>query len=203
MATECEKEPAAPFMNARIAALRARLAGRGADAFFSLDPPTNTYLTGFRGTTSAVLVTAGDAVLLCDFRYTEQAQQQVSGCRVVEITGIMEVRVGEWLAKLDSRSALFEPERITFGRHEAVRAAAPGIALVVPRTRIAYARLGPSPYLPGSWPHLSPPRVRPHRVFRRPARGISMRPRREVVLKHNLQISIADVHCTSPVEIYT
>ncbi len=129
MATECEKEPAAPFMNARIAALRARLAGRGADAFFSLDPPTNTYLTGFRGTTSAVLVTAGDAVLLCDFRYTEQAQQQVSGCRVVEITGIMEVRVGEWLAKLDSRSALFEPERITFGRHEAVRAAAPGIAV--------------------------------------------------------------------------
>ncbi len=116
-------------METRIKALRARLAERGADAFFSLDPPTNAYLTGFRGTTSAVLVTAGRAVLLCDFRYTEQAQAQTSACEVVEITGTMEARVAEWLSRLDGRSALFEPERLTFSQHQAVHAAAPGIAL--------------------------------------------------------------------------
>ncbi len=116
-------------METRMNALRARLVERGADAFFSLDPPTNAWLTGFRGTTSAVLVTRGSAVLLCDFRYTEQARQQASGCEVNEITGTMEGRVGEGLAKLGSRSALFEPGRISFSQHEAVRAAAPGIAL--------------------------------------------------------------------------
>ncbi len=116
-------------METRITALRRRLAERGADAFFSLDPAANAYLTGFRGTTSAVLVTAGSAVLLCDFRYTEQAQRQASGCEVVEITGTMEGRVGEWLVKLGSRSAVFEPERVTFSQHGAVHAAAPGIAL--------------------------------------------------------------------------
>lgn len=116
-------------METRMAALRARLAERGADAFFSLDPPTNAYLTGFRGTTSAVLVTAGSAALLCDFRYTEQARLQASACEVTEVTGTMEARVGEWLAKLGSRSALFEPDRVSFSQHEAVRAAAPGITL--------------------------------------------------------------------------
>ena len=116
-------------METRMAALRARLAERGADAFFSLDPPTNAYLTGFRGTTSGVLVTAGSALLLCDFRYTEQAQRQASGCEVNEITGTMEARVGEGLSRLGSRSALFEPDRISFSQYEAVRAAVPGIAL--------------------------------------------------------------------------
>jgi Xaa-Pro aminopeptidase len=116
-------------METRMAALRARLAERGADAFFSLDPPTNAYLTGFRGTTSAVLVTAGSAMLLCDFRYTEQARLQASACEVTEVIGTMEARVGEWLAKLGSRSALFEPDRLSFGQHEALRAAAPGITL--------------------------------------------------------------------------
>jgi len=116
-------------METRLKALRVRLAERGADAFFSLDPPTNAYLTGFRGTTSAVLVTARRAVLLCDFRYTEQAQKQVSDCEVVEVTGTMEARAAEWLSRLECRSALFEPERLSFSQHQAVRAAAPGIAL--------------------------------------------------------------------------
>ncbi len=116
-------------MDTRIQALRARLAERGADAFFSLDPPTNAYLSGFRGSTSAVLVTADRAVLLCDFRYTEQAQRQAAGCEVVEIPGAMEARVGEWLTKLGGRSALFEPERITFSQHAAVHAAATRVTL--------------------------------------------------------------------------
>jgi Xaa-Pro aminopeptidase len=116
-------------METRMMALRARLAERGADALFSLDPPTNAYLTGFRGSTSAVLVTARRAVLLCDFRYTEQAQRQAPDSEVVEITGTMEGRVGEWLSKLGSRSALFEPDRISFSQHKAVHAAAPGVVL--------------------------------------------------------------------------
>ena len=116
-------------METRLAALRARLAERGASAFFSMDPPTNAWLTGFRGSTSAVLVTASEAVLLCDFRYTEQAGSQASGCEVVEITGTLEARTGEWLVKLGARTALFEPDRIAFSRHDAVRAAAAGVTL--------------------------------------------------------------------------
>ncbi|HRI89566.1 MAG TPA: aminopeptidase P family N-terminal domain-containing protein, partial [Candidatus Hydrogenedentes bacterium] len=60
-------------MTSRITALRSRLAGTGCEAFLSFAPATNQWLSGFRGSTSAVIVTESDAVFLNDFRYTEQA----------------------------------------------------------------------------------------------------------------------------------
>ena len=72
-------------MRQRIPKLRERLAAAGGDAFFSLSPPANQYLSGFRGSTSAIAVTHTEAVFLCDFRYTEQAQIQVEGWAVEEV----------------------------------------------------------------------------------------------------------------------
>ena len=54
-------------MKHRIAALRGLVVQRRADGYVSLDPPVNEYLTGFHGSTSAVVVTPRAAVLLCDF----------------------------------------------------------------------------------------------------------------------------------------
>jgi Xaa-Pro aminopeptidase len=97
----------------RIDALRKRLVEVEADAFFSLSPPINYYLTGFRGTTSAVLVTETDAKFLCDFRYTEQAQTQVRYCVVEEVSGGMTTRVGEQLNALGAKTIAYDSGYLT------------------------------------------------------------------------------------------
>lgn len=94
-------------MKERLEAVRRYLAEQGFDAFFSFSPPANQYLTGFTGTTSAVVVSAKDAVFLCDFRYTEQAGVQVRDFEVREIAGTLETRAGELLKELGANTAAF------------------------------------------------------------------------------------------------
>ena len=69
-------------MRDRLDKLRKKLGESGYDGFISLDAATNLYLSGFHGSTSAVIVTVEEALLLCDFRYMEQAQQEA---REIEI----------------------------------------------------------------------------------------------------------------------
>ncbi|MCC6143945.1 MAG: aminopeptidase P family protein [Candidatus Hydrogenedentes bacterium] len=116
-------------MTHRVDALRAILAESGSDAFFSLSPPTNFYLAGFSGTTSAVIITAKEAVLLCDFRYTEQAGTQVQGYAIEEVTGTLEVRVGECLNRLGVRKAAFEAAAHTVHQQQVVANAFSGALL--------------------------------------------------------------------------
>ncbi len=97
----------------RLSKLREGLVAAECDAFVSLAPPTNQYLAGFRGTTSGVIVTAQDAWFLCDFRYTEQANEQVVGYRIQEVSGSFNKRVGEKLASLDLKRVAFEPGYMT------------------------------------------------------------------------------------------
>ncbi|MDZ4859993.1 MAG: Xaa-Pro peptidase family protein [Candidatus Hydrogenedentes bacterium] len=97
----------------RIDRLRARLANADCEAFLSFAPATNQWLTGFRGSTSAVIVTQGDAIFLNDFRYTEQAATQVMGFSLQEVPGNIQMRAGEKLAELGAASVAFEPGYMT------------------------------------------------------------------------------------------
>ena len=108
-------------MNDRIKALRARIKEAECDAFVSLAPPVNQYLTGFTGSTSAVVVTKREAHFLCDFRYTEQAGIQVRDpFEVQEVKGSLATRTGERLSALGAKRAAFEPDRLTVAAHEAL-----------------------------------------------------------------------------------
>lgn len=111
-------------MTDRIGALRAALAEADLDGLFSLSPPANQYFSGFTGTTSAVLVSAREAVFLCDFRYTEQAARQVRGFETHEVQGAFETRCGEWLDRLGIRRAGFDPHALTVAQRDAVAKAA-------------------------------------------------------------------------------
>lgn len=95
-------------MNARLECLRAQLAAHGYDGFVSLSPPSNAYLAGFTGTASALVVTGREAYFLCDFRYIEQAGEQVTGYQVREMAGGLEKRAGELLAELGVSRAAYE-----------------------------------------------------------------------------------------------
>lgn len=100
-------------MQSRLDALRAELQTHECDAFVSFFPPANEYLAGFRGSTSAVLITATEAVFLCDFRYTEQAGEQVQGFGVEEVAGGVEVAAGERLKGFGVTRIAVEPSTLS------------------------------------------------------------------------------------------
>ncbi len=108
-------------MQPRIDRVRERLAGHGCDAFISMTPPVNQYLSGFRGTTSVLLITEQHALFLCDFRYTEQAQDQVSGYDIRELSGRLLVRAGETVAEMGLSRVAFEPQYTTYGEIHALQ----------------------------------------------------------------------------------
>jgi Xaa-Pro aminopeptidase len=100
-------------MSARLDALRDRLSASEVDALLSLDAVTNDYLSNFSGSTSAVIVTAGRAVLVTDFRYREQARAEVSGFELREASDSYMREVCKALSDTGARKVGFEPDRMT------------------------------------------------------------------------------------------
>jgi len=111
-------------VNARLENFRTALTGAACDAYVSLSPPANEYLSGFRGSTSAIIVTQREAILLCDFRYTEQAKEQVHGFEVREVTGAIETRAGEALKALGAKKPGFDPGVMTVWQCDTIEDAA-------------------------------------------------------------------------------
>lgn len=99
----------------RVKKLRENLCANSCDGFFSLNAAANQYLTGFRGSTSAVIVTRKEEFFFCDSRYTEQARAEVVGFPVEEISGDICVRVAERLQSVGCQVAAYEPESLTVG----------------------------------------------------------------------------------------
>lgn len=110
----------------RVEQLRSLLIQSGCDTYLSLAPPINEYLTGFRGSTSAAVVTDTTARFLCDFRYTEQAVGQVSYFDIEEFTGSLSKRVGDVLNSLNAGKAAFEPAYIQYDQWQGIAEAFKG-----------------------------------------------------------------------------
>jgi Xaa-Pro aminopeptidase len=71
----------------RIERLRAAMAEKQVDAFLVSSSENRAYYSGFRGSAGYLWITATDAMLATDFRYTEQAAIQATDYRVVRIAG--------------------------------------------------------------------------------------------------------------------
>lgn len=71
----------------RLARLRSAMEARQLDALLVSSSENRAYLSGFRGSAGYLWVTARDAALATDFRYTEQAGTQAPDFRVIRITG--------------------------------------------------------------------------------------------------------------------
>lgn len=82
---------------ARHAGVAALLAAEGLDALLVTSLPNIRYLTGFSGSAGLLLATAGDLLLVTDFRYQEQAEAEVGGAArvVVERTSAWERLIRE------------------------------------------------------------------------------------------------------------
>ncbi len=119
-------------MHGPIDLLRRLLRNEGCEAFISLSPPANEYLTGFHGTASAVIVAHDRSRFFCDFRYTEQAREQVRGCAVEEVQGTLETRVGERLESMGLRNVGFDPGVITVSQWDSLKESFSGALIPLP-----------------------------------------------------------------------
>lgn len=124
-------------MKERLERLRERMDRAACDAFFSFHPPANQYLTGFKGSTSALVVTQSEAIFLCDFRYMEQARQQVfcehGGYAIEEEKDDLQAAAAKRIDALGAKTAAFDPATLSVAALERVNAHFGGSCKPAPR----------------------------------------------------------------------
>lgn len=79
----------------RLLKLRRELVERELDGLLVSQPDNRHYLSGFDGSAGYLIITARDAVLATDFRYTEQAGEQAPGFEIVRTAGDL----ADWLPR--------------------------------------------------------------------------------------------------------
>ncbi len=135
-------------MTARLDGLREAYTRLGCDAFFSVSPPNNQYLTGFQAgfeeISSILIVTGSEALFLTDSRYTEQAGEQVSGCEVIQVKGDQILRCAERLSELGVKKAAYDPTTLTVDEMNRVKGGYKGEA-VADKTLLSAMRVIKAP----------------------------------------------------------
>lgn len=120
-------------MEERLRQLRMGMHEAECDAYITLSPPALAYLTGFEGSTGAAVVMEDTAWFLCDFRYTEQAQAQVSPAfEIGEEKGTLETRLGERLNQLKAARAGFDTTVTTVYQRDTIAQAFRGELIPLP-----------------------------------------------------------------------
>lgn len=91
------------------------------DALLVTNPFNRRYMTGFTGTAGVVLISMDDAVFITDFRYTEQAEKEIDGFRIVQHPRTIIEEVAEQSKKMALETVGFEKDDLTFGQYELYR----------------------------------------------------------------------------------
>lgn len=86
-------------MRKRIEKLRALMEKEVIDAYLVTSPANLRYLTNFTGTAGVAFITLDKAFFITDFRYTEQASEQVQGMTILQHQGDI---VGEIIKLMES-----------------------------------------------------------------------------------------------------
>jgi Xaa-Pro aminopeptidase len=106
----------------RLDRLRHRMTDAGVDAFLIASRPNVRYLSGFSGSSGALLVRESDAILFTDSRYTIQADDEVSGVQVETVTG---APLSAAVRKTDPHETLgFESAHLSVAEHQSLSTSA-------------------------------------------------------------------------------
>src|SRR5699024_5301603 len=102
----------------KIDRVRTYLQDHEIDALLVTSSYNLRYMTGFTGSSGIALITKDDACFITDFRYTEQASEQVKGYTVVEREQSMEAEVHKELQKRNIQSLAFEEDYVSFAKYQ-------------------------------------------------------------------------------------
>jgi len=113
----------------RLREFREMLTQTQADAFLVTDPNNRFYMSGFRGSSGALLVTVAEQYVITDFRYTDQVREEAPLYKVVR-HGEDFFRDLAGLCRESGVSVLaFEEDHITYGQYRRMEQAMQGVSL--------------------------------------------------------------------------
>jgi len=104
-------------INNRLKKLRRKLVERGLDAALVAKREHYFYLSGFTGTAAHLIITQNDAVLVTDFRYTEQASKQAELYEIVQYQSNITAALSEIIKKKGIKNLGFEESFLTYDRY--------------------------------------------------------------------------------------
>ncbi|AXH99057.1 aminopeptidase P family protein [Sporosarcina sp. PTS2304] len=102
----------------KIEQLRTVLKEQQLDALLITNPYNRRYMTNFTGSAGTVIISKNDAVFITDFRYMEQANEQLTGFRIVQHTGTMIQEVANQVQAMNIRTLGFEKEHMSYSQFE-------------------------------------------------------------------------------------
>ncbi|SFJ21796.1 Xaa-Pro aminopeptidase [Halobacillus dabanensis] len=102
----------------KLSNLRKAIASKELDGLLIMSPKNRRYVSGFVGSSGALLVTRDQAILITDFRYTEQAAEQAEEFEIVEHKTPMPKAIAEKVADLDLSRIGFEKDHVTYTQFE-------------------------------------------------------------------------------------
>ncbi|HEY4602613.1 MAG TPA: Xaa-Pro peptidase family protein [Cerasibacillus sp.] len=102
----------------RINKIRQVLEQENLDAILITKPENRRYMTGFTGTAGVAIVGLEEAVFITDFRYTEQAGEQVKHFKIVEHKQGIHKEISSQLEKMHAKRVGFEKNHLTFATYE-------------------------------------------------------------------------------------
>lgn len=107
----------------KLEKLRAELTAHNIDALLITSDYNRRYMTGFTGTAGVAIVSQNDAVFITDFRYTEQAAEQIKDFRIVQHTALIHEEVAAQVAAMGIQALGFEKNAMQFGVYEVYKQA--------------------------------------------------------------------------------
>jgi len=102
----------------KLEKVRQALTDSSLSALLVTNPHSRRYLTGFTGTAGVALVTQSEAFFITDFRYTEQANAQITGYTLVEQKTTLIEAVAQVVKENGLDKVGFEQEAMTFAEYD-------------------------------------------------------------------------------------
>lgn len=102
----------------KLTKLRKLLVEKELDALFVTSGYNRRYMTGFTGTAGVAIISNDDAVFITDFRYMEQAADQIKDFRIVQHEKTIIEEVAQQVEQMKVQRLGFEKEDLTFGMYE-------------------------------------------------------------------------------------
>ncbi len=125
----------AEALQRRLRTVRAKMTEAQLPALYITNATNRRYLSGFEGSSGALLITADDAWLLTDFRYMQQAPKQTPHMEVLEHKPFLLETIKELLQAKQIRALGFEAATITYGAYVQLKSTLDGIECI-PTARI-------------------------------------------------------------------
>ena len=102
----------------KLTKLRELLVEKELDALLVTSGYNRRYMTGFTGTAGVAIISNDDAVFITDFRYMEQAADQIKDFRIVQHEKTIIEEVAQQAELMKVKRLGFEKEDLTFGMYE-------------------------------------------------------------------------------------